>query len=92
MYIRLIKMFPHEQTGFPSWQELEQQHLVEYKLKKDQDMLVPGAQLVALGPCGDRHGRHGRHGLEARVGYDGEGAWDEIGMCTMGNMEKQGDV
>lgn len=27
-------------------QELEQQHLVEYKLKKDQDMLVLGAQLV----------------------------------------------
>ena len=63
--------------------------MVEYKLKKDQDMLVSGAQLVALGPCG---GRHGRHGLEARVGYDGEGAWDEIGMYTMGNMEKQGDV
>ena len=29
-------------------QDLEQQHLVEYKLKKDQDMLVPGAQKLNI--------------------------------------------
>ena len=70
--------------------ELEQQHLVEYKLKKDQDMLVPGAQLrqplrqpLRLVPCG-------RHDLKARLGYDGEGAWDEIAIYTMGNLENRG--
>ena len=51
---------------------------MEYKLKKDQDMLVPGAQLRWLGPA-----CHGHHGLEARVGYDGEGRG--IGSSTMGD-------